>query len=233
MIEVNGKTSKDAFALRKAGKLGEALTLSRNLFQVAPNDEWIIRAYCWTLISLIWENKTTDEGVQFAEELKGAPIIEDDLLNEQRNKALNVADPISKEIFKVIALGKEGKHRAALTAIQQLRGKNGEHLEIDKAYGWELWHAVSEEMYGDQEPNKISIQNYFHEYGKLKVEKPSTLHSRMLDLAARAASKDFSPPSPDFCCGGTLNICVRKTTSKTVPLVEMFSILLQSMSSKH
>jgi hypothetical protein len=191
MIEINGKTSKDAFALRKSGKLDEALTLSRSLYRVDEKDEWIIRAYSWTLISLIWENRTTDAGHKYAEELKRLPALEDEVLSEQRAKALNAADPVAKEIFKVIQLSKDGKHPAALNAALRLRAEQGVHPEIEKTYGWELFHAISGEMYSDHEANKIIIQNHLHEYGKLKAEKPSVLHSRMLDLAARAASKDL------------------------------------------
>jgi len=198
MIEINGKTSKDAFALRKSGKLDEALNLSRSLYRADSNDEWIIRAYSWTLISLIWENRTTEAAQQYAEELKKLPTLEDEILLEQRAKALNAADPISKEIFTIIQLSKDGKHPAALRAIRELREKQGEHPEIDKTYGWELFHAISAEMYGDQEPNKPLIQNLFHEYGRLNVEKPSDLHSRLLDIAARAASKDLFPTFAGF-----------------------------------
>jgi hypothetical protein len=190
MIEFNGKSSKDVFALRKGGKLDEALTLSRNLHNAAPMDEWIIRAYSWTLISLIWENRDNDEGLKFATELKKMPAIEDDVLIEQRGKALSVADPISREINKVISLSKDGKHTAALKTIQNLREQHGGHAEIDKTYGWELWHAVRLELYGDNKPNEEQLQNYFHEYGHLGIEKPSDIHSRMLDIASRAASKD-------------------------------------------
>jgi hypothetical protein len=198
MIEVNGKSSRDVFSLRKAGKLDEALTLAKGLYHADSNDEWIIRAYSWTLISLIWENRTTDAGHKFAEELKKLPALEDEVLLEQRAKALNAADPVAKEIFKVIQLSKDGNHSAALTAAQRLREQKGVHPEIEKTYGWELFHAISGEMYGDHEANKQLIQNHFHEYGKLKVEKPSVLHSRMLDLAARAASKDLFPTFSGF-----------------------------------
>jgi len=198
MIEINGKTSKDAFALRKSGKLDEALDLSRSLYRADPSDEWIIRAYSWTLISLIWENRTSDAGNKYAEELRKLPAIEDEVLLEKRIKALNAVDPINNETFKVIQLSKDGKHSAALKAIRELREKHGEHSEIDKAYGWELWHAISTEMYGDKEPNKSLIQSLFREYGRLAVDTPSELHSRMLDIAARAASKDLFPTFSGF-----------------------------------
>jgi len=190
MIEIQGKSSKDVFSLRKSGKLNEAIDLARGLFKADSTDEWIIRSYAWTLISLIWEHKEAPEVSKLVEELRELPTIEDELLASKRKTALNIADPVSREISTIIQLSKAGDHAKALSSVRSLRTQKGSHPEIDKTYAWELWHASRGEMYGDGDTDIGRLQELFHEYGHLKIEKPSDIHSRMLDLAARAASKD-------------------------------------------
>jgi hypothetical protein len=190
MIEIQGKSSKDVFGLRKAGKLNEAIVLARGLFKVDSTDEWIIRAYAWTLISLIWEHKDNPEVSKLVKELRELPAIEDELLKPSIKKALSVADPVSREISMIIQASKAGDHTKALASVRSLRTQKGSQPEIDKTFAWELWHACRNEMYGDGDPNSEKLHGYFIEYGHLEIEKPSDIHSRMLDLAARAASKD-------------------------------------------
>jgi hypothetical protein len=190
MIEIQGRSSKDVFSLRKTGKLKDAIELARGLFKVDSSDEWIIRAYAWTLISLIWEHRENPEVTKYVRELNNLPSIEDELLAEKRKTAISIADPISREISQVIQISKDGNHTKALEMVRALRTKHGQHPEIDKTFGWELWHAIRNEMYGDGDPDIERLHRYFHDYGHLEVEKPSDIHSRMLDLAARVASNN-------------------------------------------
>ncbi len=110
MIEIQGRSSKDVFSLRKTGKLKDAIELARGLFKADSSDEWIIRAYAWTLISLIWEHRENPEVTKYVRELNNLPSIEDELLAEKRKTAISIADPISREISQVIQISKDGNH---------------------------------------------------------------------------------------------------------------------------
>ena len=49
--------SRDIFALRKAGKLAEALELGRTELRDNPADPWVIRGMGWVLHDLIKANQ--------------------------------------------------------------------------------------------------------------------------------------------------------------------------------
>ena len=46
-------TTKEVFALRKAGELERAYAMAQHLIGENPNDEWNQRAAAWCLIDLI------------------------------------------------------------------------------------------------------------------------------------------------------------------------------------
>ena len=182
--------TKEVFALRREGRLDEALQKARELYEDNPEDEWIIRAYGWVLISLIGKNKDSEDLHDYINELKELPEIEDDVFNEKREAACSIANPVNKKLQEIIQKSKDGDHIGALTEIRRLRNTHGGSKQIDRAFGWELWHGIRNELYNTDEPNSSDITSMFQEYGHLDIEKPSEIHSRMLDIAARAAIKD-------------------------------------------
>jgi len=186
-------SSKEVFHLRKEGRLDEAIHMARSLFQEEPADEWNIRAYGWVLYSLIMQNKESEDVADFINELNNLPEIEDDVFNEKRNVACSMTNPVNQKLQKIIRKSKDGNHSGALSDIRDLRNEHGGSEQIDINYGWELWHGIRMQLYGDDAPNPASIRNMFQEYGYLIIEKPSVLHSRILDIAARTAKKDCFP----------------------------------------
>ena len=51
--EYDENSSQHVFALRKDKKLLEAYNLAFKLYEEDPNDEWVERAYLWTLIAIV------------------------------------------------------------------------------------------------------------------------------------------------------------------------------------
>ncbi|MBA65146.1 MAG: hypothetical protein CMG55_05025 [Candidatus Marinimicrobia bacterium] len=182
-------SSKEVFNLRRQGKLDEAIHMARTLFQKEPDDEWNIKAYGWVVYSIIMKNKDSNDVTRYINELKKLPAIEDSLFNEKRDFAYSITNPINQKLQRLKQKSKNGDHSGALLGVKNLRIENGGSEQIDEFYGWELWHSIKMQLY-DDDPNSTNVSNMFKKYARLMNSKPSLLHSRMLDIASRAAKKD-------------------------------------------
>ena len=58
--EYDENSSQHAFALRKSRKLLEAYNLALKLYDENPNDEWIEKAYLWTLVDIVKQKISPD-----------------------------------------------------------------------------------------------------------------------------------------------------------------------------
>lgn len=120
---------------------------------------------------------------------------DNDLLVEQRDRALALADGERREVMAARNLGKEGRHAEAVRAFAALAAQGVLTTDDKLAYGWELFRAnqaIFRAVGGtDMSSNAADgIKRHLNTYLKLGIAESGLLHTCMLQQAERLARSD-------------------------------------------
>lgn len=182
------------FALRKSGKLLEALTMALALYKDDPYDEWVQKALAWPLIDLC--KKAMIEG-----DLKQAQIyltqltgiafsVEDDIIFSQIKFLYPKVDMHYTVIQAAEELSKSGSHKEAFAKIQALILNNQLSEIHHEAYGWIIYRYLKAEA---KNITPVAVRTLLRDYINLKNDRPSLLHSIILSFALQ-----FSKEHPEL-----------------------------------
>ena len=192
-------SSKEVFRLRRAGELKAAYEMALELVAAPGRDSWDDRAYGWCLIDLIKKHAaegSSPELDRYIGQLQALEVPKDDeVIVKQRNYALSLAEPGSPEILKAQELSKKGQFKQATEIYAGLFRKGSLTPDNHTSYGWDLFKAtrlVFEQATEEQFPPRLvaEVRQNLNAYMKLDAEKPSLLHSLMLQQAMRLVSGD-------------------------------------------
>ncbi len=187
--------SKTVFELRnqakglsgvdKLNKLNRALGIARNLYLEEPYDEWNQKALAWVLIDLCKSyiaNRNLNQAVLYFKELNTIDFQgeEDDIINNQKNLLRPKIDTNYFEIQKAEQLSKNGNNKEALTIFKNLISQNRLTELHHENYGWVIYRYIKAE---ENNLTSVEISNFFRDYMNLKNERPSMLHSMILNYA--------------------------------------------------
>jgi predicted Zn-dependent protease len=183
----------------REGRIADALPAARKLYADEPGNVWNLRALVRALCKSIGESNESAEQQKLAVELGALPALppgdDDAKLTEYRERSLQRADPLSQRLWAIRDASKNGAHEDALRQLRQIHREHPQRTDVDESLAWELWFGIVEAL-KSEEPDKGCIRNLLLEYRSLRVTKPSVIHSRILDVAARAAHDDAFPT---FC----------------------------------
>lgn len=185
--------SKTVFALRKQGKINEALELGRKVFQQNASDNWNVRAFGWSLHDAIkgaGQDKNFQLQNDLIEELLSLPVSnEDEVLFKTCNYwrgRLQSGLERNSDLKHISDLRKKGQLADAWNLIEEILGNNPEDGPAWAERGWILFSFLKAELAldksGSDRVGKI-LQQY---QSQQKHDKPGLLHSMMLNLAVRA-----------------------------------------------
>lgn len=190
-------SSKDVFQKRKAGELDAAYAMGLERMAAADRDAWDVRAFGWCLVDLVKKFAADRPGPEldrYARELNELVVPpDDDVLSKQRAHALSLLQEGSKELQTARALSKAGEHRQAVSIYAALFNRGALERSHHTNYGWDLYKATRQVMQQtpqDQWSGRLvaEAKRYLGTYMKLDVERPSMLHSCVLQQALRLAS---------------------------------------------
>lgn len=177
-------TIKEITALRKAGRLDEALKAAENEFTQNANN-FTASALFWCLNDICKQETSQDNIASLYERMKS--LYEDFCFgDEYMSKSLNAIDrrldPISKELKEASVKAKNG----ALTddVIQQCynlleNGSFNKNLYID--LGWLIFYNLKNTPVNDSTKRKQLLQYYL----ALELPRPELLHSLILSEAVK------------------------------------------------
>lgn len=138
--------TQEVFRLRKGGKLTEALLLGASLHREHPADDWVTRAFAWSLYDEIkrLRNAPDDPALVTAKrELAQLKIpAEDDVLVEQVAFVLRSASPEGRAMGDATQLSKAGQHGDAVRIARPFVGVSGTSRETALSYGWVLYRKI-------------------------------------------------------------------------------------------
>lgn len=185
-------TSKEVFAKRRDGALDEAYQLALELMRDAPDDEWNMKAYAWCLVDLI-KRDAASGGSQsvdhYGRQLRSIKISAgDEILVKQANYAIALCDPNARLVSDAKALSKSGNHFDSAEIYRKVCASGVVDKSILESFGWELYR-ISKDLLAQPNPNPNRIKRHLNEYLELRTDRPSLLHSCMLQLAAKLASE--------------------------------------------
>lgn len=186
--------SKKVFALRKEGKLDEALDLGREVFRNDSQDNWNIRALAWSLhdsIKVAGKNQDHEQQHSLITELLQLPIpSKDEILNKTCDywRATLESGLENRSLFKECTqLRKAGQLQEAWELAEELTSQHPDQIQAWNERGWILFNFLKQELELEK-PNKDRILQLFGQYQEQQQhEMPGLLHSAMLNLAVRAA----------------------------------------------
>lgn len=184
--------SKTVFALRKEGRLNEALTLAEQLVSQDATSRWNIVACGWTLHDLIKAaNKAGDRPAARAllEKLNQLPLSagQDEKLASCREFWAGLLAEDRDDLPRAREASKAGRHDEALALYRQAVASRPDDAQAQLGLGWELAHALDAASKAET-PDFNYIHARAQEYAQLShVEKPGRLHSLVAARVARAA----------------------------------------------
>ncbi|EHN69884.1 DUF7017 domain-containing protein [Aliivibrio fischeri] len=190
-------TSKDVFAKRKSGQLDEAYQMAVELVKVNASDEWNFKALAWCLIDLLKRDSQSNQQqnlAYYSQQLQSIDVAaSDEILTTQVQYALSLCNPNGQLIQKAKSLSKQGSHLQAANIYRQLCSAGAGDLNVQTSLGWELFRLLQHSL-AQEHINVSSSKRLLADYLKLQlVEKPSLLHSSILQQAAKlAGNSSFS-----------------------------------------
>lgn len=185
-------TSKDVFSMRKTGKLDEAYEMAIELMNTSASDEWNIKAFAWCLIDLIKRDAQCGKNENlhhYFDQLSNLDInVADEILTSQKEYVLKLCNPNNQKILKAKYLSKQGDHSGALNLYKHIYSNGDRSIDVQTSLAWELYRVTKNII--EQTPiNFSSAKRLINDYLKLNTEKPSLLHSCILQLADKIAKE--------------------------------------------
>ncbi|MCQ2289344.1 MAG: hypothetical protein MJZ74_09630 [Muribaculaceae bacterium] len=183
---------KEVNALRKAGRLDEAIAMAQADLD-REQSSWSISAMFWCLNDRSKREEgeqlkaTADQMLQLVQAL-GEP---DEIVAAAVKRLELRLDPHCAVIQRALADSKE-EHRAidACATLTALYNEGQLGPQWHEQYGWTLYRA----LHADQSADTLRRRRWLHVYLKLGLERPSLLHSLILSEAVRierAMPQDF------------------------------------------
>jgi hypothetical protein len=172
------------FELRRNGKLNDALTKAEELYKLDPHDAWVQKALAWTLIDLCklalnsYDYRTAEfhfarlSAIQFSGH--------DEILHDQIRILSPKVDPLYEPVQKADELSKTGQHEEALSQMQQMIAKGDLKEKHHEAYGWIIYRFIKD---ANNKNKIVPTRTLLRDYLDLKNERPSMLHSIMLQFS--------------------------------------------------
>lgn len=170
----------------KLEKLLEAIEIAESLYFDNPEDEWTQKAYAYPLIGItnyyvsIKELELAKNYFYQIEEICFS--FSDEILENQINLLYPKIDPNYLEVQKAENLSKTGNHKEALTLFKNLKSQDKLTYLHHESYGWALFRYLKAEENNISSENIISL---LKEYLYLENERPSILHSSILNFAIK------------------------------------------------
>src|SRR5690606_38109898 len=189
------KESQNLSGIEKLNKLNSALSVARNLYSEEPYDEWIQKAFAWVLIDLckfyVAERNLNQAGICFNElnsiDFQG---YEDDIIENQKNFLRPKIDTNYSEVQRAEELSKNGNHQEALAIFKNLISQNKLTQLHHESYGWIIYRLIKAE---ENNLSSIEVRTFLRDYMNLENERPSMLHSMILNFAL-----NYSKTHSDF-----------------------------------
>ncbi|MCB0538480.1 MAG: hypothetical protein KDE33_13245 [Bacteroidetes bacterium] len=185
------------YELRREGKKEDAYNYALSLYQQDSADDDIKKALSWTLIDLckkfVAENNLNQAQTYYNQVSEIEFDWEDDFVETIKKQISFLKPKIDIHFLKIQNannLSKADQHKEALNIIQSLITNNQLSELHHESYGWIIYRYIKAE---DSNLSSVEVRTFLRDYMNLKNERPSMLHSMILNFAL-----NYSKSHSDF-----------------------------------
>jgi hypothetical protein len=185
------------YNLRKEGRLVEAYNLAYSLYQKDSTNDDIKKALSWTLIDLCKKYIADNNHNQippFFNLLSNLEFKYEDNFVETIQKQIKFLEPKINPNYSQIQtadeLSKNGQEKQALDIVRTMITNNQLSELYHGTYGWIIYRYLKSV---EESTTSIEIRTLLRDYMNLKNERPSMLHSMILNFAL-----NYSKTHSDF-----------------------------------
>jgi hypothetical protein len=180
------RPSTPIYALRKEGRFEEAYQLALRLYQQNSDDD-INKAFSWVLIDLCKKfisEQNLNEAQTYFNQLSRIQFEYEDEFVETIKKQIHFLKPKIdtnySDIQKAEELSKNGNNKDALAIFKNLISQNRLTELHHESYGWIIYRYIKAEV---NNLSSVDVRTFLRDYMNLKNERPSMLHSMILNFA--------------------------------------------------
>lgn len=184
---------KEITILRQQGKLKEAYNLAENLISHEPG-EWANMAMFWVLrdMALQYSSNPTIQNIekgqqclQRMEKLKQDMVGDPDIINKSMLDIKKALIPNYSKLKQYGELSKTNPCQAYEQAVS-IAGTQAENLDVvlHEDFGWILYRYFKARL---NELSSVEVRGLLRDYIMLKNNRPSMLHSTILNFALNFA----------------------------------------------
>lgn len=177
------RDAKELIGNLKADKLNEALSIANQLYLENIEDEWTQKALAWTLIDLIEyyisDNNLTQANSYFQNLLEIYFEFKDSFIEKKKGFLKPKLDEFFPNVKEASELSKVGNHQESLKIFNSLIEKGLLAKIHHETYGWAIYRYIKN---CETELTSIQIRTFLRDYLNLSNERPSILHSMILNF---------------------------------------------------
>ena len=183
------------YSLRKEGNIDQAYQCALKLYENDPDDADVKKAYAWTLIDLCKRehaNGNLPMAQEWMSKLSSLDFKEpyDDFTNTILKviKSLKVKlNPFSDRINQANDLSKNGQTTQAYEIMSGLAREGHITSDSHENYGWIIYRYLRDNI---QTLTSVQARGILRDYIQLSNERPSNLHSQILNFALSYSKRD-------------------------------------------
>ena len=189
------RSSTEIYDLRREGHLDEARQKAEELLRQDNTDQDVWKAYAWTLIDICKreQQQGNNEGArqisEYLSQLKfntiGDEFAETLVYKIQQLKLM--VNPFYTQIQKAKELSQNGNNDRAWEILHQLAADGHLPKEAHENYGWTIYRYLRDHI---STLNSVEVRTHLRDYINLKNERPSNLHSQILNFALNYSKQD-------------------------------------------
>lgn len=189
------RPTKEIYDLRRQGQLDQAKHLAEEILRQDNTDQDVWKAYAWTLIDICKREQKQGN-------IEGARQISDELSNLQFDTTYDefaetllrniqflklTLNPYYAQIKEAKELSKNGNNDQAWVIMSQLAAADNLPLEAHENYGWIIYKYLRDHLTA---LNSVQVRTLLRDYINLNNERPSVLHSQILNFALNYSKQD-------------------------------------------
>ncbi|PHI21514.1 hypothetical protein CEQ90_01475 [Lewinellaceae bacterium SD302] len=161
------------------------------------DDAWNQRALAWILIDLCKLFSNVGNYLQaqsnYGELLKLATY--DDIIEGQQEHLAKIVDPFHEQVNALNQKSKNGHHDEAVNGFSSMLAANQLSPVHHETYGWAIYRLLKAKS-GDY--TSVQVRRWLKHYLDLKNDRPSMVHSQILNWTMKYAETDPELRTMDF-----------------------------------
>ena len=189
------RVSTVIYALRRNGQLDEARKLAEKVLQQNNTDADVWKAYAWTLIDIC---KREQQDGNLVEVQKISDFLShlhfdtqydefaETLIRKIQAQRLTV-NPFYARIQEARELSQNGNNDKSWEIFTQLSAEGNLPEEAHESYGWTIYRYLRDHI---SQLDSIQVRTQLKNYINLRNERPSMLHSQILNFALNYSKQD-------------------------------------------